>query len=67
MDSIKKILTDQSGMQVLEAVGLAVIGLIFVGLIFNATKSGIDDTASKLGNTLEVMGNTEGLPDQINP
>lgn len=67
LNKIRKILYDQSGMQVLEAVGLAVIGLIFVALIFNATKSGIDDTASKLGNTLEVIGNTEGLPDQINP
>jgi hypothetical protein len=63
----KKILSDQSGMQAMEAVGLAVIGLIFVALIFNSTKSGLDDTAGKVGNTLETIGGGEGLPEQINP
>jgi hypothetical protein len=67
MQKALKILKDQSGMQVLEAVGLAVIGLIFVALIFNSTKSGLDDTAGKVGNTLETIGGGEGLPEQINP
>jgi hypothetical protein len=51
----------------LEAVGLAVIGLIFVALIFNSTKSGLDETAGKVGNTLDAIGGADGLPDQINP
>lgn len=67
LSNSKKILSDQSGMQVLEAVGLAVIGLIFVALIFNSTKSGLDETAGKVGNTLDAIGGADGLPDQINP
>jgi hypothetical protein len=67
LSNSKKILSDQSGMQAMEAVGLAVIGLIFVALIFNSTKSGLDETAGKVGNTLDAIGGADGLPEQINP
>jgi hypothetical protein len=67
LSNSKKILSDQSGMQVLEAVGLAVIGLIFVALIFNSTKSGLDETAGKVGNTLDAIGGARRAPRTNQP
>lgn len=67
MQMVKRILYDQRGIQVLEAIGLALIGVILIALIFNATKGGINTTSDKVGNVLNTIGSGSGLPDQLNP
>lgn len=54
-------------MQVIETLGLGVIGLIIVALIFGATKGGINATSAKVGTALNTVGSGSGLPNQINP
>jgi Flp pilus assembly pilin Flp len=53
LSNIKRILSDQSGMQAMEAVGLAVIGLIAVAIIYNMTRGGFDSTTGKLQGVIQ--------------
>lgn len=62
-----KILSDQRGMETVEAISFAVIGLITVALLYNATKSGINTTSNKVGNTMNTIGAGNTLPNQLNP
>jgi len=62
-----RVLTDQSGMQVLEVIGLAVMGLIVVALVYNATKGGLNTTSNKIGTALNTVGSGNSLPNQLNP
>jgi Flp pilus assembly pilin Flp len=55
LSNIKRILSDQSGMQAMEAVGLAVIGLIAVAIIYNMTRGGFDSVTDKLGGTINSV------------
>lgn len=53
MQKTLRMLKDQSGMQVMEALGLAVIGLVTVAIIYNMTRPGFDSTAGKLEGVIQ--------------
>ena len=55
LSNIKQILSDQSGMQAMEAVGLAVIGLVAVAVIYNMTRSGVGSVTERLGGTIHSV------------
>jgi len=54
---VKTILDNQSGMQVLETIGLAVVGLIAVAVIFNLTKGGFNSASNKMTTTIQSVNN----------
>lgn len=57
LSKLRSILMNQQGMQVLEAIGLAVISLIAVGVIFSLTKPGFNSASNKLGATINSVNN----------
>lgn len=58
MINLKKTITvlkNEKGMQVLETLGLAVIGLIAVAVIFGMTRGGFGSSADKIGSTIQAV------------
>ncbi len=55
LNTVKSILRNQQGMQMIEAIGLAILGLVGVALIFNATKGEVSGVSSKLGEAIQKV------------